>query len=93
MQRQFRQFADSWNAIREKVLGYECKAFSIPIMNKDSRLAMCLVEPRDHGLHIVALFEFLRNVQNAFLGDVSPAVDASVSVHSPRTVRIQACKV
>jgi len=75
------------------VKGYECRTFSVPIMNKDAPLAMCLVEPRDLGLHVVALLEYLRNIQNAFLRDVRPSVDASARGHSPRTVLVQACKV
>jgi hypothetical protein len=62
-------------------------------MNKDARLAMCLVEPRDHGLYIVALFEYLRTIQNAFLRDAADAEDASARENTPRNVQVQACKV
>lgn len=54
-------------------------------MSEESCIAMCLVEPRDNGLYVVALFEYLRNIQNAFLEDAR--------AHSPQTVRVQACKV
>ena len=93
LKHQFQQFADSWNAIREKVKGYECKQLTIPIMNEDARLATCLVEPRDHGLYIVALFHYLLTLQNVFLRDAADAVDANSRESTPRQVRVQACKV
>jgi hypothetical protein len=93
----FTQFEISWNAVRGNVERYECKELTVPVMNRNVPLAMCLVEPRDQGLYIIAIFEYLRNLQNSFL-------DAVISLgfnnllrtrqsSQPASIHIQNCKV
>lgn len=93
----FDKFADSWNAVREKVKGYECRELQIPIMDRNCPLAMCLVEPRDQGIYIVALFEYLRSIQNGFLDELFTVeglnLQNRLSDTSPPSVRVQNCKV
>lgn len=93
----FKQFETSWNAVRENVERYECKEITVPVMNRNVPLAMCLVEPRDQGLYLVAIFEYLRNLQNSFLDAV-----ISLGFHThhrspessqPASIHIQNCKV
>ncbi len=100
----FHNFAEAWNSIRGKVKRYGCREFHIPVMDIETSLALCLVEPRDQGIYITAILDYLANLQNSFIEDVvalgmgaNPETPDSESTTRefarPPTVHLQSCKV
>ncbi len=104
LERLFHNFAEAWNSICGKVKGYGCREFQIPVMDIETSLALCLVEPRDQGIYITAILDYLANIQNSFIEDVlalgtgaNPETPDSESTTRefarPPTVHLQSCKV
>jgi hypothetical protein len=104
LERLFHNFAEAWNSIRGKVKRYGCREFHIPVMDIETSLALCLVEPRDQGIYITAILDYLANLQNSFIEDVvalgmgaNPETPDSESTTRefacPPTVHLQSCKV
>lgn len=84
--------------MRFKVEAFECTQFKqgIPVMNLDSSVGFCLVEPRDLGIYLAAILDYLRAIQNRFLDEVMALVlpnQAITDESSHRSLRVQMCKV
>nr|XP_024402110.1 uncharacterized protein LOC112295119 isoform X3 [Physcomitrium patens] len=93
----FPEFARAWNVMRFKVEAFECTQFKqgIPVMNLDSSVGFCLVEPRDLGIYLAAILDYLRAIQNRFLDEVMALVlpnQAITDESSHRSLRVQMCK-
>ncbi len=88
--------------MRGKVNGFECIEFKhmIPAMGFESPVALCLVEPRDQGIYITAILDYLRNHQNNFLEEVAmlESID-KIDIHhrnedhGASSIQVQMCKV
>ncbi|MCO5584286.1 hypothetical protein L7F22_038210 [Adiantum nelumboides] len=93
------QFEQSWNLVRLEVHGFEFRQFTVPEMHKDQPVALCLLEKKDQGIFITAIFELLRTRQNDFLQELEASLAASSLVQSERaaetsiqSVPVQLCK-
>ncbi|KAI5073486.1 hypothetical protein GOP47_0011499 [Adiantum capillus-veneris] len=93
------KFEWSWNSVRLEVHGFECRQFTLPEMHKDQPIALCLLEKKDQGIFITAIFELLRTQQNDFLQEVEATLAAGSLVQpehgietSMLSVPVQLCK-
>jgi len=98
----FLKFAEAWNIVRGKVNGFECTEFRhpIPAMGFESPITLCLVEPRDQGIYITAILDYLRNHQNIFLEEVAMLesfekidIHHQNEDHGASSIQVQMCKV
>lgn len=79
-----------------KVTAFDCTEFKqeIPDMNGDASIGFCLVESRDFGIYLAAMFDHLRTIQNTFLREVAgPQQNQATTEGSYLSVRVQMCKV
>ncbi|CAG8461964.1 10472_t:CDS:10, partial [Acaulospora colombiana] len=68
----FNDFARSWNEVIGKVKNYQCHELpeEKPTIGYDSPIVFALVEPKDSGVYVCAIIEYLIGLQNDFLQEV-----------------------
>jgi hypothetical protein len=69
-------------------------------MGLESPISLCLVEPRDQGIYITAILDYLRNHQNIFLEEVAMLesfdkidIHRQNEEHGASSIQVQMCKV
>ncbi|CAG8439660.1 11533_t:CDS:10 [Acaulospora colombiana] len=68
----FEDFAQAWNSVIGLVQNYQCHELPLkPLISIESPVAFGLVEPRDTGVYICAILEYLIGLQNNFLQEVA----------------------
>ncbi|CAG8448239.1 7322_t:CDS:10, partial [Acaulospora morrowiae] len=79
----FNDFARSWNAVIRKVKNYQCHELpkEKPKINYDSPIVFALVEPKDSGIYLCAILEYLIGLQNDFLQEVIAIPSGSHSLN------------
>ncbi|CAG8510048.1 23700_t:CDS:10 [Cetraspora pellucida] len=69
----FEDFAKAWNIVIDKVKYYQCHELpgTKPQINLSSPIVFGLVEPKDTGVYLCAILEYLVGLQNNFLQEVA----------------------
>ncbi|CAG8450066.1 601_t:CDS:10, partial [Dentiscutata heterogama] len=69
----FEEFAKAWNTVIDKVKYYQCHQLPAtkPQINLSSPIVFGLVEPKDTGVYLCAILEYLIGLQNNFLQEVA----------------------
>jgi hypothetical protein len=68
----FNDFAKAWNKVIGDVDQFQCKELTKPkpAINLKSFISLALVEPKDSGVYLCAILEYLIGLQNNFLQEV-----------------------
>ncbi|CAG8500146.1 9201_t:CDS:10 [Diversispora eburnea] len=69
----FQDFAKAWNLVIGHVKTYQCHDLppqDKPKIKYDSPIVFGLIEPKDSGIYICAILEYLINLQNRFIQEV-----------------------
>ncbi|RIB28541.1 hypothetical protein C2G38_2028448 [Gigaspora rosea] len=69
----FEEFAKAWNTVIDKVKYYQCHELPAtkPQINRSSLIVFGLMEPKDTGVYLCAILEYLIGLQNNFLQEVA----------------------
>ncbi|PKY62398.1 hypothetical protein RhiirA4_526875, partial [Rhizophagus irregularis] len=68
----FNDFAKAWNEVINDIDQFQCHELPKPKpdINLRSRISLALVEPKDSGVYLSAILEYLIGLQNNFLQEV-----------------------
>ncbi|RHZ88035.1 hypothetical protein Glove_26g184 [Diversispora epigaea] len=67
----YRDFENAWNSVIYNVDKYQCHKINIkPKMNFDQKLILALIEPKDEGVFLCAILEYLVFIQNKFIEEI-----------------------
>ncbi|RHZ83844.1 hypothetical protein Glove_87g84 [Diversispora epigaea] len=67
----YRDFEKAWNSVIDNVDRYQCQKINInPKMNFDQKLILALIEPKDEGVFLCAILEYLVFIQNKFIEEI-----------------------
>ncbi|CAG8605014.1 8472_t:CDS:2, partial [Diversispora eburnea] len=67
----YKDFEKAWNSVIDNVDRYECHEIVIkPKMHFDQKLTLALIEPKDEGVYLCAILEYLIFIQNKFLEEI-----------------------
>ncbi|CAG8694717.1 7275_t:CDS:1, partial [Scutellospora calospora] len=69
----FEEFAKAWNTVIDKVKYYQCHELPAtkPQIDLSSPIVFGLVEPKDTGVYLCSILEYLIGLQNNFLQEVA----------------------
>lgn len=69
----FEDFAQAWNSVIDHVKNYQCHELpsTKPLIDIESPITFGLIEPKDTGVFICAILEYLIGIQNDFLREVA----------------------
>ncbi|RHZ89175.1 hypothetical protein Glove_18g29 [Diversispora epigaea] len=69
----FEDFAQAWNSVINHVKNYQCHELpsTKPLIDIESPITFGLIEPKDTGVYICAILEYLIGIQNNFLQEVA----------------------
>ncbi|RHZ50618.1 hypothetical protein Glove_494g23 [Diversispora epigaea] len=67
----YRDFENAWNSVIDNVDRYQRHKIDIkPIMHIDQKLILALIEPKDEGVFLCEMLEYLVSIQNKFIEEI-----------------------